>query len=102
MLGLDGVQRQGSENIPGSLTLPPRHMAAATSPTRHGVLGITRMMRTSGPAASMSLHKSSGGEKGRSERGAVLGGGQKREIQRVGAAAPPSSQVRGSAQPLHI
>ena len=37
------------------LTLPPRHMAAAVSPTRHGVLGITRTIFAPGPAASTSL-----------------------------------------------
>ena len=35
-----------------SLALPPRHMAAAVSPTRQGVLGITRTRRLSSPAAS--------------------------------------------------
>ena len=37
------------------LTLPPRHMAAAVSPTRQGVLGITRTTRASGPAAASKL-----------------------------------------------
>ncbi len=35
-----------------SLAWPPKHMALAVSPTRQGVLGITRTMRTSSPAAS--------------------------------------------------
>lgn len=36
------------------LTLPPKHMAAAVSPTRQGVLGITLHTRAAGPAASSS------------------------------------------------
>jgi hypothetical protein len=35
-------------------TLPPKHIAAAVSPTRHGVLGITLHTRADGPAASSS------------------------------------------------
>ena len=35
-----------------SLALPPRHMALAVSPTRQGVLGITRTSLVSSPAAS--------------------------------------------------
>jgi hypothetical protein len=36
------------------LTRPPRHIAAAVSPTRQGVLGITRHTLAAGPAASNS------------------------------------------------
>lgn len=37
-----------------SVALGPRHMALAVSPTRQGVLGMTRTKRTS-PAASCTL-----------------------------------------------
>jgi len=35
-----------------SLAWPPRHMALALAPTRHGVLGITRIRCAFSPAAS--------------------------------------------------
>lgn len=38
-----------------SLALPPRHIALAVSPTRQGVLGITRTSFASSPAASCAF-----------------------------------------------
>jgi hypothetical protein len=46
------AHKLGTETPP---TFPPRHIAAAVSPTRHGVFGITLTTCASGPAASRSL-----------------------------------------------
>ena len=41
--------------LPPTHTFPPKLMAEADSPTKHGVLGMIRMMWASAPAASSNL-----------------------------------------------
>lgn len=51
-IGQYAVALQHTSSASASVACPPKHMAAAVSPTRQGVLGMTRTMRLSSPAAS--------------------------------------------------